>query len=163
MSSPALSHGRTPSMLSSGASGYARRATGNAAAGGGEAWQDIDSCYRNSSQVSSHALRRPRRGDLFRHGQAGACAANRACPDSLELEQLGCSSGKAGCVPFYAFLCDRTLPHHRPFLRTVTATPRRRQVKAVISGGRNFTPTTVAKRLECSKKETQFSNTWPWH
>ena len=41
-------------------------------------WQDIDSCYAGADRGAVDALRRAGRGDLLRHGQAGARAADRA-------------------------------------------------------------------------------------
>ena len=41
-------------------------------------WQDIDSCFPGAARGALDPLRWPGRGDLLRHGQAGAHAADRA-------------------------------------------------------------------------------------
>ena len=46
-------------------------------------WQDIDSCF-GTPKEHFDPLRRPGRGDLFRHGQAGARAADRPGAATLD-------------------------------------------------------------------------------
>ena len=52
-------------------------------------WQDIDSCMGTPQRGAFNPLRRPRRRDLLRDGQAGPRAADRAGSSAIEVGRCG--------------------------------------------------------------------------
>jgi hypothetical protein len=46
-------------------------------------WQDIDSCFGAPSEGPVEPLRRSRRHDFLRDGEAGTRTPDRACPTTL--------------------------------------------------------------------------------